>query len=94
VQLYESATMAAFLALYLAALARRNAFWARNGFYLAVGFYGVQRFFWEFLKPYATVFGPFTIFHLLSMALAAYAAFMIWANRTAARPFGERSIAA
>jgi prolipoprotein diacylglyceryltransferase len=94
VQLYESATMAAFLALYLAALARRNAFWARNGFYLAVGFYGVQRFFWEFLKPYATVFGPFTIFHLLSMALAAYAVFMILTNRTAARPFGERSVAA
>jgi phosphatidylglycerol---prolipoprotein diacylglyceryl transferase len=95
VQLYESATMAGFLALYLGALARRDAFWARNGFYLAVGFYGVQRFFWEFLKPYATVLGPFTIFHLLSMILVAYAAFMIWANRSAAaRRFGQNRAAA
>jgi prolipoprotein diacylglyceryltransferase len=95
VQLYESATMAAFLAVYLLALARRNPFWARSGFYLAVGFYGGQRFLWEFLKPYAAVLGPFTIFHLLSMALAAYAAFMIWTTRPAvARPLGENRVAA
>jgi len=96
VQLYESATMAAFLAVYLAALARRNEFWARDGFYLAVGFYGVQRFFWEFLKPYATVLGPFTIFHLLSMTLATYAGVMIWMNRRPAddRPYPMTPIAA
>lgn len=94
VQLYESATMAAFLAVYLFALAARNPFWARNGFYLAVGFYGAQRFLWEFLKPYAAVLGPFTIFHLLSMALVAYAGFMLWTNRAAARPFGGRGVAA
>jgi len=94
VQLYESATMAGFLVVYLVALARRNAFWARDGFYLAVGFYGAQRFFWEFLKPYATVLGPFTLFHLLSMALAGYAGFMIWKNRQAAlHPLGENRIA-
>jgi phosphatidylglycerol---prolipoprotein diacylglyceryl transferase len=80
VQLYESATMAGFLLVYVAALARRNVFWSRNGFYLAVGFYGFQRFFWEFLKPYATVLGPLTIFHILSIVLAGYAAFMIRAN--------------
>jgi len=89
-------TMAAFLAVYLAALARRNEFWARDGFYLAVGFYGVQRFFWEFLKPYATVLGPFTIFHLLSMTLATYAGVMIWMNRRPAddRPYPMTPIAA
>jgi phosphatidylglycerol---prolipoprotein diacylglyceryl transferase len=80
VQLYESATMAGFLIVYIAALARRNVFWSRNGFYLAVGFYGFQRFFWEFLKPYAAVLGPLTIFHILSIFLAGYAAFMIWTN--------------
>ena len=77
VQLYESAAMAGFLAAYFVALARRNEFWARQGFYLAVGFYGAQRFFWEFLKPYGTVLGPLTVFHLLSIALVAYAAVMI-----------------
>jgi prolipoprotein diacylglyceryltransferase len=81
VQLYESAAMAVFLAAYLVALARRNAFWARDGFYLVVGFYGAQRFLWEFLKPYGPVFGPLTIFHLLSIALVAYAAIMMQPNR-------------
>jgi hypothetical protein len=42
-----------------------------------VGFYGAQRFAWEFLKPYGTLIGPFTLFHLLSAALVAYAAFMV-----------------
>ena len=31
---------------------------ARNGFYLTVGWYALQRFVWEFFKPYATVLGP------------------------------------
>jgi phosphatidylglycerol---prolipoprotein diacylglyceryl transferase len=94
VQLYESATMAAFLAVYLSALAIRSPFWAGNGFYLAVGFYGIQRFFWEFLKPYATVIGPFTIFHLLSIGLAAYGGFMIWTKRGTAHPAQGRRVAA
>jgi prolipoprotein diacylglyceryltransferase len=94
VQLYESAAMATFLGVYLIALARRNAYWAANGFYLSVGYYGIQRFFWEFLKPYANVIGPFTIFHLLSMSLVAYAGFMIWTRRGTALPVSEQRAAA
>jgi prolipoprotein diacylglyceryltransferase len=48
-----------------------------NGFYLAVVSYGAQRFVWEFLKPYGTLVGPFTLFHLLSAALVVYAVVMI-----------------
>ena len=48
-----------------------------NGFYLAVGFYGAQRFVWEFIKPYGALIGPFTLFHLLSAAIVAYAIVMI-----------------
>jgi prolipoprotein diacylglyceryltransferase len=77
VQLYESAAMAAFAVVYLVQAYRRNAFVIENGFYLAVGFYGAQRFLWEFLKPYAPLLGPLTLFHLLSIAIVAYAAFMI-----------------
>jgi prolipoprotein diacylglyceryltransferase len=92
VQLYESATMAGFLVVYLAALARRDAFWARNGFTLAVGFYGVQRFFWEFLKPYAAVLGPLTIFQLLSVALVGWA---LWRLRpSVAGPLRPAGLAA
>ena len=77
VQLYESAAMAAFAIFYLIAVRRRDAFVIENGFYLAVGWYGAQRFAWEFIKPYGAVLGPFTLFHLLSAAVLVYAAAMI-----------------
>jgi prolipoprotein diacylglyceryltransferase len=77
VQLYESVAMAAFALVYLVQVRRRNAFVIDNGFYLAVGFYAAQRFLWEFLKPYAPLLGPLTLFHLLSLAIVAYAAYMI-----------------
>ena len=86
VQLYESAAMAAFALVYLVQVQRRNAFVIDNGFYLAVGFYAAQRFLWEFLKPYAPLVGPLTLFHLLSIALGAYAVFMIATAPSAANP--------
>ncbi len=49
---------------------RDDRFVIDNGFYLAVGFYGAQRFVWEFIKPYGALVGPFTLFHLLSAALS------------------------
>jgi prolipoprotein diacylglyceryltransferase len=73
VQLYEAAVMAAFLGLFLPLLRRGHPAAVRAGFYLFVGVYAVQRFAWEFLKPYGTVLGPLNLFHLLSLALAAYA---------------------
>jgi len=83
VQLYESAAMAAFALVYILYTIRGNPFVIENGFYLAIGFYGAQRFALEFLKPYGTLVGPFTLFHLLSAAIIAYAIIMI---ATAPRP--------
>jgi phosphatidylglycerol---prolipoprotein diacylglyceryl transferase len=77
VQLYESMAMAAFATWYVAAVIRGNAFVIRNGFYLTLAFYGAQRFVWEFLKPYAALLGSFTLFHLLSFAILAYALAML-----------------
>ena len=77
VQLYESAAMAAFALIYIWRVRRNDRFVIDNGFYLAVGFYGAQRFVWEFIKPYGTLVGPFTLFHLLSAAIVAYAVVMI-----------------
>jgi hypothetical protein len=77
VQLYESAAMTAFAVFYVWRVHRHDRFVIDNGFYLAVGFYGGQRFVWEFVKPYGTLLGPFTLFHLLSAALVAYAIVMI-----------------
>jgi len=77
VQLYESAAMGAFAIFYVAAVIRPNRFVIDNGFYLALGFYALQRFVWEFFKPYGAVFGPLTLFHLLSLAVLIYAVAML-----------------
>lgn len=80
VQLYESASMAAFLLIAALALHRRNAFFTKNGFYLMTATYAAQRFVWEFLKPYASL-GPLNLFQLVCLALLAYAATMILRGR-------------
>lgn len=77
VQLYESLAMASFLIIALVAIGRRSPFFMRNGFYLMAGFYGLQRFAWEFLKPYPPVIGPFNVFHFVCAGLVAYAFFMM-----------------
>jgi prolipoprotein diacylglyceryltransferase len=92
VQLYESAAMAAFAIGYVLCVLRRNQFVIENGFYVAIGFYGAQRFVWEFVKPYGTLVGPFTLFHLLSVAIAAYAVVMI-ATAPGPRPVDDRAVA-
>ncbi|MEM7426080.1 MAG: prolipoprotein diacylglyceryl transferase family protein [Pseudomonadota bacterium] len=77
VQAYEALAMAAFLVVALICFQRRTPLFMRHGFYLLAGFYGAQRFGWEFIKPYATVAGPFNIFHFLCLALIIYAGIMI-----------------
>lgn len=77
VQLYESAAMFAFLAFWLKALVTHNVEIIRNGFYLFVAWCAVQRFAWEFLKPYPAVVGPFNLFHLICIVLFAYSLFMM-----------------
>jgi hypothetical protein len=72
VQLYESFSMALFLAAYLVGLQRRSAWAVRRGFYAMCIAYGVQRFAWEFLKPYPPLIGPLNIFHILCGGLVAY----------------------
>jgi phosphatidylglycerol---prolipoprotein diacylglyceryl transferase len=79
VQLYESAAMTLFLVVFLALLRRGEPLALRAGFYLFIGVYAAQRFAWEFLKPYGSVIGPFNLFHLLSLALIAYA--VVFARR-------------
>jgi phosphatidylglycerol:prolipoprotein diacylglycerol transferase len=77
VQLYEAAAMAAFLALALIALGRRSAFFLRNGFYLMTGWYAIQRYAWEFLKPYGTLWAEQNVFHVAALALGGYAVVMM-----------------
>jgi prolipoprotein diacylglyceryltransferase len=91
VQLYESAAMAAFAVFYLLAVLNRNRFVVTNGFYLALAFYGLQRFIWEFLKPYGALVGPLNLFHLLSLAILLYAVVMLATAPTARLQKHERA---
>jgi prolipoprotein diacylglyceryltransferase len=84
VQLYEAAAMAIFLAVFLLLLRRGTETLRRTGFYAFVAVYAVQRFAWEFWKPYATIIGPLNLFHLLSLALVAYA--LVFACRELRQP--------
>jgi len=72
VQLYESLAMALFLAAYLEGLALRRPWALSRGFYVMCAWYGLQRFAWEFLKPYPTLLGPLNLFHILSAGLVVY----------------------
>jgi uncharacterized membrane protein YeaQ/YmgE (transglycosylase-associated protein family) len=72
VQVYESLSMAVFLAIYVAGLAVRAPWAMRRGFYALCVWYGAQRFAWEFLKPYPAVLGPFNLFHLMCGGLVIY----------------------
>ena len=81
VQLYESLMMAGFALTYAVQVWRGSDFWKVNGFYLAVGFYAMQRFVLEFWKPYASLVGGLTAFQILSLALLGYALTML-ATRT------------
>ena len=86
VQLYESAAMALFLVIYLVGLQRRQAWAMRRAFYVLCAWYGLQRFAWEFLKPYPRLIGPLNLFHLICLGLVVYG----WVYYRADRARGRR----
>lgn len=92
VQIYESAAMALFLLAYLAGLAVRAPWAMRRGFYVMCLWYGVQRFAWEFLKPYPRLIGPFNLFHVLCLGLAAYGLGYYLADRDRERDAQVRAL--
>jgi len=89
VQIYESLSMFFFLTIYLFAIARRSPLFLGQGFYLFVGYYALQRFLWEFLKPYPALVGPFDLFQILCAALLFYSAFMMSRNHDIHQAFAE-----
>jgi hypothetical protein len=72
VQVYESLSMALFLAVYLWGLKQRMPWAMRRSFWVMAAWYGAQRFVWEFFKPYPKLVGPFNLFHLISLGLILY----------------------
>jgi prolipoprotein diacylglyceryltransferase len=88
VQVYESASMALFLGVYLAGLFAKKPWVLRRAFYALCIWYGVQRFVWEFLKPYPPIAGPFNLFHLLCAGLVAYG-LLCWRSDLARERFAQ-----
>lgn len=70
VQLYEATALGLFSIWYL--IQRRIS--SQTVFYSFIGYYAVQRFFWEFLKPYPPVMLGLNVFHFLMLGLICYAA--------------------
>ena len=81
VQLYESGAMLLVGAALLAGIWRESLWVETNAFYVVMFVYAMQRFVWEFLKPYASVIGPLNVFHLLCLALIVYSVAMMYLQR-------------
>lgn len=76
VQLYEGFTMLVFLISWVSG-SKRYSFCLKNGFYIFVLVYGVQRFAWEFLKPYPVLWVGLNFFHFFCIGLIIYAITMM-----------------
>lgn len=77
VQLYESLSLALAVIVFLITLKLRPQVAVNHGFYWFIGWYGLQRFAFEFIKPYADVVASLNVFHLGSIVLVFYALFMM-----------------
>jgi prolipoprotein diacylglyceryltransferase len=88
VEIYESLAMAIFLAVYWRALISGKSWAVRHGFHVFVLAYAIQRFAWEFLKPYPLLVGPFNLFHFVMIGLSAYALIWIARGRAGTGPAG------
>ena len=84
VQIYEAASMALFVAIYLNARGRGREWTTTHAFHAMIIVYAGQRFLWEFLKPYPPVIGIFNVFHLLMMGLIFYG--IVWWRRSNDEP--------
>lgn len=76
VQLFESVTIALLGVVFTVLMIFRRQWMTTQGFYLFCGVYGLQRFFWEFLKPYPELVVGLNIFQLTCIGLVLYALLM------------------
>jgi prolipoprotein diacylglyceryltransferase len=81
VQLYESGVMVLFFLVALWLYRYRRVWFESHIFYLFVVVYGLQRFGWEMLKPYATL-GGLTVFGWVSLMLIAYGGYNLIKQRS------------
>ena len=73
VQLYESAIMVLFFIYVLWVYFKNRDYFEKNIFYQFILLYATQRFVWEFLKPYETLFLGLNVFQFFCLGLVLYA---------------------
>lgn len=84
VQLYEAAMLALFAAIQIKRIARADPAHPPAGFQTLVIFYALQRFAWEFLKPYPKLSGSLNLFHIVAAGLLVYG--LTWPRLTRSAP--------
>ena len=77
VQLYEALTMALFFVYTLFVYLKNRDYFEKYIFYQFVLVYATQRFVWEFLKPYETIFMGLNIFQFFCLGLVGYALYYL-----------------
>ena len=77
VQLYESAVMFLFFLYVVYIYFKDRVYFEKNIFYQFILLYAVQRFIWEFLKPYETVFLGLNSFQFFCLGLLIYAIYYL-----------------
>jgi phosphatidylglycerol---prolipoprotein diacylglyceryl transferase len=73
VQLYESVAMGLFFLYSIWMYKHHKKIFEHTIFYQFIGYYSLQRFIWEFLKPYKSVIFGLTIFQIICLILMLYA---------------------
>lgn len=72
VQLYESAAMGLFFLYSIWIYKNYKKTFEHTIFYQFIGYYSLQRFIWEFLKPYHSIAFGLTIFQIICLILMIY----------------------
>lgn len=72
VQLYESAVMVLFFIYVLYVYFKNRLYFEKYIFYQFILLYAIQRFTWEFLKPYETIALGLNVFQFFCLGLVIY----------------------
>ena len=80
VQLYESAVMVLFFIYVLFIYFKNRPYFEKYIFYQFILLYAIQRFAWEFLKPYETIFMGLNVFQFFCLGLVVYALYHLRRN--------------
>ena len=81
VQLYESVMMFLFFVYAWRLYKKRRSLFEREIFYRFILFYAVQRFVWEFFKPYGVFIGGLNLFQWVCLGLMIYAFYYLQRSR-------------